>query len=238
MDDQQTKPVNQEQKGTRRAKLLLWLLVAGVLAIGCADLYLYFSFSLPVGTGSAGPSVDRVAFSKPWTSRPVLLVGLGDSVTAGFGARRGYSYFDRLVSNPADEFADMKGINLSGVFPGLKTTNLSVSGSTSFEVPAAQLPQLPAADAKTLGWVVITTGGNDLIHNYGRTPPREQAMYGASWEMAEPGSRNLRSALKPLSQVSLNGFPEGVTFSWPTSMIPRMGQGTFNARGFQPGLTA
>ena len=47
------------------------------------------------------------AFGKPWTQRKVLLVGLGDSVTAGFGVPKGYGYFDRLVMNAPDEFADI-----------------------------------------------------------------------------------------------------------------------------------
>jgi hypothetical protein len=32
----------------------------------------------------------------------------------------------------------------------------------------------------------MTTGGNDLIHWYGATPPREGAMYGASLAQAQP----------------------------------------------------
>ena len=51
------------------------------------------------------------------------------------------------------------------------------------------LPQ----DADTFGLVVITTGGNDLIHDYGRSPPREGAMYGATAEQARPGSTTFAS---------------------------------------------
>src|ERR1700690_963913 len=87
-----------------RGRRLIALLAVGVVLIATAGLYLYLTFNLPVGEGPAGPAVARVAFAHPWTTRPVLLVGLGDSVTAGFGARRGYSYFDRLVTNPPDEF--------------------------------------------------------------------------------------------------------------------------------------
>ncbi len=111
-----------------------------------------------------------------------MLVGLGDSVTAGFGARKGYSYFDRLILNPSDEFQDMNGICLGKVLPKLTFTNLAISGSTSFELLEKELPHLTQAESNTLGIVVITTGGNDLIHNYGRTPPREEAMYGATFE--------------------------------------------------------
>ena len=170
----------------RQARRLLRLLAVGVGVIGSAGLYLYLTFSLPIGQGPAGPAVPQAAFAHPWTRRPVLLIGLGDSVTAGFGARRGYAYFDRLVANPPDEFPEMKGICLSAVFPNLRITNLSVSGTISIEHAQSQLPRVPRADAQTVGFVVITTGGNDLIHNYGRTPPRKQAMYGATLELAKP----------------------------------------------------
>ena len=104
-----------------------------------------------------------------------------ESVTAGFGARKGYSYFDRLTANPPDEFEALRGICLGAVIPRLQFTNLAVSGSTSRELVERQLPLLAPAGSNVVGMVVITTGGNDLIHNYGRTPPRDQAMYGATW---------------------------------------------------------
>ena len=50
------------------------------------------------------------------------MVGLGDSVTAGFGARKDYSYFDRLLSNPTDEYEPMRGIHLRAVFPTLQAS--------------------------------------------------------------------------------------------------------------------
>ena len=50
----------------------------------------------------------------------MLLLGLGDSVTAGFGVPSPYSYFSRLVKNPDDEFEDMRGICLSAVLPNLR----------------------------------------------------------------------------------------------------------------------
>ncbi len=41
----------------------------------------------------------------------------------------------------------------------------------------------------------MTTGGNDLIHNYGRSPPREGAMYGATFEQARPWIENFDKRL-------------------------------------------
>ncbi len=138
-----------------------------------------------------------------------MLLGLGDSVTAGFGSRKGYSYFDRLIKNPADEFPDLSGLNLSAVFPNLVATNLSVSGSTSDEVAARQLAHVPAYGSNVLGIVVMTTGGNDLIHNYGHTPPREGAMYGATWEQARPWVENFKHRLNETLNLIKSRFPGG-----------------------------
>ncbi|HEX7617847.1 MAG TPA: SGNH/GDSL hydrolase family protein, partial [Verrucomicrobiae bacterium] len=142
-------------------------------------------------------------------SRPVLLVGLGDSVTAGFGARKGYSYFDRLTKNPADEFPEMNGVCVSSVFPKFQFTNLAVSGSTSSEVPLRQLTALPTNAPDVLGIVVMTTGGNDIIHNYGHTPPREEAMYGSSMDEAKPWIENFRLRLDSTLDHINSRFPGG-----------------------------
>jgi lysophospholipase L1-like esterase len=138
-----------------------------------------------------------------------LLAGLGDSVTAGFGARKGYSYFDRMVINPADEFPEMNGICLASVFPKFQSINLSVSGSTSSEVPFHQLVSLPTNAPDILGIVVMTTGGNDIIHNYGHTPPREEAMYGASMDEAKPWVENFGRRLDSTLEQINNRFPGG-----------------------------
>ena len=82
--------------------------------------YVHFFLYLPMGSGPAGPAVEGEVFEQPWTERQVLLVGIGDSVTAGFGAQRGISYFDRLIANPPDEFADMQDNCLSHVLPNLQ----------------------------------------------------------------------------------------------------------------------
>jgi lysophospholipase L1-like esterase len=193
----------------RRRRTLLLTLAFGLLLIALAGFYLHFSYGVPVGTGPAGPSVPRASFAQTWTTRPVLLVGLGDSVTHGFGARRGYGYFDRLASNPPDEYADMKGLCLSAVMPQLRTTNLAVSGSISHEFPEGQLSRLPAVGTNTLGWVVITTGGNDLIHNYGRTPPRDQAMYGATLDQARPWIDDFSRRVDAIVAAISARFPGG-----------------------------
>jgi lysophospholipase L1-like esterase len=139
----------------------------------------------------------------------VLLVGLGDSVTAGFGASKGHSYFQRLAANPEDEFPDMKGICLGAVLPRLKVRNLAVSGSTSLEHLQDQVPRVPPAGPETFGLVVMTTGGNDIIHNYGRTPPREGAMYGATVAQAKPWIASFEKRLDAMVRRIEGRFPGG-----------------------------
>src|SRR5438105_11958829 len=112
-------------------KRLLWLLLVGVLLTAGTLAYIEFNFHLPAGAGPAGPPVPLEPFEQVWTERKVLLLGAGDSVTAGFGATAGHSYFDRLVNNPDDEFDDMRGRCLKRVLPKLTAQNLAVSGSNS-----------------------------------------------------------------------------------------------------------
>jgi lysophospholipase L1-like esterase len=179
----------------------------GAISFGLG--YLHFWQERPLGNGPAGPSVPSQAFDHAWSKKPVWLIGMGDSVTAGFGARRGYSYYDRLLKNPPDEFLDIRGKCLSLVFPHLAVTNLAVSGSTSGEHVRQQLSRLPASTSNSMGLIVITTGGNDLIHNYGRTPPREQAAYGATWDEAAPWVKNFETRLDTMIQQITNKFPGG-----------------------------
>ena len=192
-----------------KSKRRIGILIAGIVLLAIVFYYLSVYFIHPVGNGPAGPVVSRGAFSSPWTSRPVLLVGIGDSVTAGFGARKGYSYFDRLIKNPPDEFADLNGVCLSAVIPKLQFTNLAISGSTSAEHMGKELPRLATAGSNVLGIIIITTGGNDLIHNYGRTPPRDQAMYGASLEQAKPWIDDFDGRLDSMINEITARFPGG-----------------------------
>jgi len=185
----------------RRSKLFAGL-IFGLLLVLWGTYY--FRFAHPVGTGPAGPSVNPEAFAKPWTTRSVLLVGIGDSVTAGFGAGDGYAYFERLIKNPPDEFADMRGCCLTAVLPNLSFTNISASGSTSLQHTRIILAQLKMQPSNVLGLVVMTTGGNDLIHNYGKGPAREGAMYGATYAQAKPWIDQFETRLTVMVQ-EING---------------------------------
>ena len=115
----------------------------------------------------------------------------------------------RLLKNPPDEFSDMQGKCLSTFFPHLVSTNLAVSGSTSGEHVRQQLSRLPSNISNSIAFVVMTTGGNDLIHNYGRTAPREEAAYGATLDEAAPWITNFEARLDIIVQQITNHFPAG-----------------------------
>ncbi|NQV25859.1 MAG: SGNH/GDSL hydrolase family protein [Rhodopirellula sp.] len=215
---------------TGRYRRLVRIVLAGGLLFGCGLFYRYFWLTHPIGNGPAGRAVDRSLFEKPWTNRPVMLLGLGDSVTDGFGASGGKSYFDRLVKNSADEFADMSGINLRAVIPNLDVLNIAMSASTSQELVEYQLPRLPDVDDATFGIVVMTTGGNDIIDNYGQTPPHEGAMYGATFEQAAPWIANFETRLNKILDKVTSHFTAGCSIFLANIYDPTDGIGdTMNA---------
>ncbi len=193
---------------TRRKRLIALLIVAAGL-IGITAAYIEFHFHLPEGNGPAGPAVALEPFEKAWTDRKVLLLGVGDSVTAGFGATSGHSYFDRLANNPDDEFEDMRGRSLLHVLPNLQTRNLAVSGSNSLQHLQSIEEKLERQPADLFGLVVMTSGGNDLIHWYGRSPPKEGAMYGATLEQARPWIDNYEKRLEEMFKLLRDRFPGG-----------------------------
>ncbi len=216
--------------GKRRRRALPWLIAALVLAAGAALVFRCF-FSFPVGSGPAGPSVSDGPFQRVWSERLVLLVGLGDSVTQGFGARRGYSYFDRLAANPEDEWEDMRGKCLAAVFPKLDALNLAVSGTTPDHHVQVQLPKLKAQPEDVLGIVVMTTGGNDLIHDYGQSPPREHAMYGATLAQAKPWVANYERLLNQMVLTVKARFPGGCHIFLANIYDPTDGTGSVGMTG-------
>lgn len=217
-----------KSKGNR---FLKWASVT-LIALGIAGwAWWQMWMVLPMGIGPAGPAIDRTAFANNWTDRQVVLIGLGDSITAGFGASPGHSYFDRLVANPPAEAPEMTGINLSVVLPGLIATNLSVSGSTSPQHLRTQIPKLTTQPTNIFGLVVLTTGGNDLIHNYGRTPPTEGAMYGATLEQARPWITNFVDRLETMLDAITNSFPGGCHVFLANIYDPTDGLGDIHRAG-------
>lgn len=193
-----------------RRRLLFWLGLS-LSSIGIALFYLAFWFHRPIGNGPAGPSVDSAAFAEVWSDRPVVLLGLGDSITDGFGASPGRAYFNRLLQPSADDPAEFNVCNLRSVLPQIAAQNDAISGTTSIELIDVTLPRLKPFSPEVFGIVVLTTGGNDVIHNYGRTPPREGAMYGATWEQAAPWIANYEVRLHQICDEIESRFPGGCT---------------------------
>lgn len=147
------------------------------------------------------------------------LVGIGDSVTRGFGSSSGHSYFEMLVRNPPDDAPEMRDVCLSKVFPSLEARNVAVN-STISEQHLRQVEQLPTADVTTLGWVVMTSGGNDVLHSYGRMPPREGAMYGATLAQARPWIESYRQRLEKMADTLGGKFPGGCEIFMATIYDP------------------
>ena len=154
-----------------------------------------------------------------------FLFGLGDSVTAGLGSRRAHSYLERLVANPADDFADMQGRSMSRVLPNLVTRNLAVSGTNSLQHLQLIRDKVEKQPDVVFGIVVMTSGGNDLIHWYGRTPPREGAMNGATVQEAEPWIANYEKRLEEIFTLLKSRFPDGLRIFIADIYDPSDGQG-------------
>lgn len=191
-------------------KRISTILVIGVALMLSAVFYTRYFLSRPIGIGPAGPKVNSLAFSSEWTRRPVRLVGLGDSVTAGLGAASSeHTFFNRLIRNPDDEYQDMQNLCLSRVLPSLESENLAISGSTSKDHLTVVEERLAKRSPDVFGLVVMTSGGNDLIHSYGRSPPRECAMYGATLAEAQPWIDAFRLRLNEIFEKIEERFPGG-----------------------------
>ena len=227
----QARPLIGRRSMSRRLRILV---AVGLMVIGATVVWRHYRYARPVGEGPAGPAVPHEAFASTWSDRKVVLLGLGDSVTQGFGASPGRMYFRRLVTNPPDEFADMQGICLSRVLPHLEPLNLAISGTTSIECVEHQLPKLTPYDTDTFGIVVMTTGGNDLIHNYGRTPPREGAMFGARTEEIGEWVTRFDGRLETIAQRIRETFPGGRQLFIANIYDPTDGSGDIEHAGLPP----
>lgn len=202
----------QRKPGTTRRRIsprLFVLLGLGGVLIAAGLFYVAFWHQRPMGSGPAGPVVGRAPFETIWSARPVELLGFGDSITDGLGSSQGHSYFARLLSNPEGDAADMRGLCLQHVLPQLTGTNAAVSGTDSLEHRDLLLKRIALRSDETFGIIVATIGGNDVIHMYGRTPPREGAMYGATLEQARPWIANFESRLNAILDELGSRFPGG-----------------------------
>ena len=225
MQTEEIKSKNPEKKLVSR--FLRWFLIAVILFVAATAGFLYFNLYLSSGSGPAWPNVPVEPFEHVWYEQDVLLLGMGDSITVGLGASKGFSYFDRLVQNPQQDCEDMAGKNLSAVFPELKAQNIAVSGSVSSH-HARIIKELEVQPSSVLGIVVMTSGGNDLIHNYGKSPPQEFAMYGATLEQAGPWIDNFEKRLEQMMVATTKRFPGGCHIFLANIYDPSDGSGDTN----------
>jgi lysophospholipase L1-like esterase len=179
-----------------------------VIGFFVARYFLFGRYNHPVGSGPAGPTVTTEAFQKTWSTNQFVLIGIGDSVTAGFGASEKHSYFEMLLQNDGAKYPDMQGRDLRHVLPDIASQNRSVSYTVS-EEHLDQLPGVNSYPPSVHGIVVITTGGNDLIHDYGRSAPRDGAMYGCTYEQALQWKENFHTRLKAILNELIRKFPGG-----------------------------
>ncbi|MCU0711681.1 MAG: SGNH/GDSL hydrolase family protein [Pirellula sp.] len=157
-----------------------------------------------------GPEVDAKPFQTIWSDRKVLLVGIGDNITFGLGANSNeHSFFNRLRKNPSDELDELKGKSLSEVLPNLTSINFASSDSNSKQHTKTVEQSLSVQPADVFGIVILTTGGIDLVHSYGRSAPRECAMYGATMAQSQPWIASFRERLSIMLQLISERFPGG-----------------------------
>ena len=188
---------------------LMALLGVAVLVVLAAHHYAVQRRVPPAGSGPAGPAVPAEPFERVWSDGEVVLLGLGDSITRGFGASPGRSYFHLLVRNDDAAHPGMKGRDLSKVLPNLRHDNMSVSYSTSVDHVVRQVPRIPLFGQGVRGIVVITSGGNDLIHPYGRKPPQDGEMYGCTLDQATLWQATFRKRLRGIVDGVSRRFPGG-----------------------------
>ncbi|MEI7728832.1 MAG: SGNH/GDSL hydrolase family protein [Verrucomicrobiota bacterium] len=209
-------------------KKLLWLVAIMILIIGAGTYYYSLFLTHPPGTGPVQISMSEAKISTD--TNEIWIIGLGDSVTAGFGASAGKSYWDLLVNNAQEEDLSLGGKCLKRIYPNLISTNLSKSGSTSLQHERQQIPRLPR-DAQRKAIIVITTGGNDLIHSYGKEPPKEGAMYGATLDQAKPWIQNFGVRLDKMVREINTHFPKGAEIYMATIYDPSDGTGVMRHTG-------
>lgn len=202
---------NSKQSFFKWKKLILLGSIAALLLLFLlTGLYNYkIPHLLPVGCGPAGPNVPREAFQKVWTRQNIMLTGIGDSITRGYGAKAGLNYFDLLKENNKSKYPKMEGIDLKNVLPNIKAVNISVDYSTTRYHIDTQLPQLETQAEDVFGIVVITSGGNDLIHNYGRIAPKDGALYGCSFQQGLIWTENIKQRIEIILKETMKKFPGG-----------------------------
>ena len=178
----------------------------------------------PMGDGPAGPPVAAAPFETVWSEKEVIFLGIGDSITRGYGGPGGLSYFNLLMQNHI-QYPEMQCKDLSTVFPNLTARNVAVDYTISQEHIDRQLPKIPYYDENVRGIIVLTSGGNDLIHDYGRSEPRHDAMYGCTYKQATEWCELLKQRLDTLLNGLMERFPSGCDIFFANIYDPTDGVG-------------
>lgn len=182
-----------------------------ILALVCALMWYMMRgrFLHPTGNGPAGPAVSGTPFKHVWSNEKFILIGFGDSITSGYGASPGHDYFDLLAKNDDSNYREMQGRDLKRVFPNLTSIDYAEPYTTSEEHLRDQIQDLRPQPKNVKGIVVISTGGNDIIHDYGKSTPRDGAMYGCTYEEALKWKGSFSSRLRKIIEGINKSFPGG-----------------------------
>jgi hypothetical protein len=164
---------------------------------------------LPMGTGPAGPAISGEVFKQEWSGHKFVMIGIGDSITRGLGASKRHSHFQLLLQNDDDQYPDMKGCDLSSVLPNLQSKNWARDFTVSQEHIDDQIPLIETYPPNVHGIVIMTSGGNDLIHDYGRSKPVDGAMYGCSYKQAVVWTENIKQRVITFVEGAMAKFPGG-----------------------------
>jgi hypothetical protein len=203
---------------------LIFLII--LLSVGYAGWRAYGALrSRPFGSGPAGPAVAAAPFENAWSEKEIVFLGVGDSITRGYGASDGLTYFDLLMRNNAPAYPDMQGKDLSSVFPKLEARNIAVDYTISQQHIDQQLVKVPQHDESASGVIVLTSGGNDLIHDYGRSEPRHDAMYGCTYKQGKEWCEMLKGRLDTLLTGLMERFPGGCDIFFSNIFDPTDGVG-------------
>ncbi|MCE5186102.1 MAG: SGNH/GDSL hydrolase family protein [Planctomycetaceae bacterium] len=215
----------------QRGPKLRWRVVFFILGIILlfAGYFAYRVYSAvrirPMGAGPAGPAIAAEPFTKQWLDKPVVFIGLGDSITRGLGAPGNLTYFPLLLHNDDAFYRDMAGKDLSRVLTIDSYRNYAQDYTVSREHIDRQLAKIPPYDDSVHGIIVLTSGGNDLIHDYGRSAPQDGAMYGCTYKQALVWCENLKSRLDTLLNGLMQKFPGGCDIFFANIYDPTDGVG-------------
>jgi lysophospholipase L1-like esterase len=169
-------------------------------------------YDAPLDAAPADGARDGGSADAP--AGPLHVIGFGDSVTVGFCASPGDDYISLLVRNDDTRYPDFAGRDLASHFASVTVNNAAHNGWTSCSYSVAMINDLLAADPLVTQptIVLITLGGNDLIHDYNCTAPHECATYCATLAQATPWAANFRTRMDGFINAFKTAVPSAHIF--------------------------